>query len=183
MTPKVDSGLLKELEWSVSFDGLIDETGRDPRFSDEIVLGVRKAVFESGDFSLALAPSIALHSREAKGARGGLSAIGVYAFGSNTLIGNLTWIGATDPAEGDPSQQLDWAGGVARSFGRTALFAEALYEDPAGLGNTLSLMQGLSFAVRPNVVLDFALQQSGVNGEAHLGTQFGLTVNLGRFGM
>ena len=180
-TPDVDAGLLRELEWSVGFDGLINETGRNLRFSDSVVLGVRKAVYEGGGFALAVAPAVTLLTRDADGVRVGATTIGVYQFGANALIGNLTWSGATDPSEGNPSRKIDWMGGAAHSFGRASLFVEALYEDPAGLGNTLSLMQGVSFAARPNVVLDFALLQSGVNGATDIGALFGLTVNLGRW--
>lgn len=108
-------------------------------------------------------------------------AIAVQRVGNYSIIGNLAWSAASNPSEGNPAHQVDWIAGVAKSFGKASLFAEALYEDPSGAGGVTSMMQGVAAAVRPNFVIDFALQQSAVNQQTQVGALVGMTVNLGHW--
>lgn len=179
-TPEFESGPFRELEWSVSFDGVVDESGLAPRFGDTLSVAGRKALFDRGGFSFAAAPFLTVFRRGEDGVRAGATAIGVYQLGRNAFIANLSISAASDKSATNPARRVDYIAGAARSYGRASLFAEVLIEDPSAGSAAVALMQGVSFALRPDLVFDFAFQQSDVESDASLGAHFGLTVNLGR---
>ena len=178
------------MEFSVGFDSISSvEMGseRDTRFGDRIGFAIRRALYKSGGFSFGVAPQAVFFLRDEDGARLGASAIAVYSFGPNSLVTNLVWSAATDASENNPSRQTSLIAGYSRTLGsgprssRAAAFAEYLQEFPTGQPSRVSLLQGISYRLRPDLVLDFSLQQSGL-----LATPFdlvfaaGLTYNLGR---
>ena len=191
-TPDMQSGLLRETELSIGFDALtsMSEDGRRiHQFGEQLTLAVRRALHRGEHFSFALAPRATFFLRGEKGARVGAKAIGMWSYGLNTAVANLTYTGATSPSDNNSAHQTDIALGYSRTLGesgvanRFALFAEYQHEFPSGRDNTVSLMQGITFRARPDLVLDFAVQQSGVAaGPLEVQILGGLTVNLGGFG-
>ena len=189
-TPDAPQGVMSGMEFSVGFDSISRvEMGseRDTRFGDRIGFAIRRALYKSGGFSFGVAPQAVFFLRDEDGARLGASAIAVYSFGPNSLVTNLVWSAATDASENNPSRQTSLIAGYSRTLGsgprssRAAAFAEYLQEFPTGQPSRVSLLQGISYRLRPDLVLDFSLQQSGL-----LATPFdlvfaaGLTYNLGR---
>ena len=185
LTPDLDGGPLANLEWSLSFDSLVREssgTGRHTAsFGDRVTLAGRRPIYGRNGLALAVAPQVTFFRRGTDGVRAGALAIAVQQLGKYSLVGNLAWTAATQASDGNPAHQLDWAAGLSRSLGRASLFAEALLEDPSGAGGTVSLMQGVVVSLRPDLVLDFAVQQSAVNGETDIGALIGMTLNFGRW--
>ena len=185
LTPDLHGSPLAGMEWSLSFDSLVRETagvgGRTASFGDRVTLASRRPVYDRGGLALAVAPQVTFFRRGADGVRAGALAIAVHEFGECSLVGNLAWTAATRASDTNPAHQLDWAVGLGRSFGRASLFAEALLADPSGAGATVSLMQGVAVTLRPDLVLDFAFQQSAVNSETDVGALIGMTLNLGRW--
>ena len=170
-------------EFSVGFDGLSRENGRT-RFGDRIGLGVRRALIRREKFSFAVAPQAVFLLRGGDGARLGATAIAAYELERNAIIANFAWSTATDSSPANPAQQYDVILGYGRGFGRASVFAEYLQEFPNGGESRVSLMQGVSYRLRPSFVVDFAVQQSGVSdGDLDVGLLAGFTVNLGSVGL
>jgi hypothetical protein len=190
-TPAVSEGLFSGMEFSVGFDSISSfEIGnsRDTRFGDRIGFAARRSLYENGGFSFGLAPQAVFFLRDEEGARLGGSAIAVYSFGRNALVTNLIWTAATDSSENNPARQTSIIAGYSRTLGdgprssRAAAFAEFLQEFPSGQPSRVSLLQGVSYRLRPDLVLDFALQQNGLAATPFdLVFATGLTYNLGRF--
>ena len=191
-TPDVQGALLRETEFSLGFDALtsMSESGRRlHQFGDQLTFAVRRALHRGEHFSFALAPRATFFLRGEKGARLGAKAIGAWSYGLNAVVANLTYTGATSASDNNSAHQTDIALGYSRTLGESGLpnrfsaFAEYQHEIPSGRTNTVSLIQGVAFRARPDLVLDFAVQQSNL-GTGPVEVQFlgGLTVNLGGFG-
>ena len=188
-TPDV-AGLFSQTELGVGFD-LVSSVSiagnRETRLGDSLSFSVRRAVYEGGSFSVALAPLASFFLREKEGVRLGATGIAVYSWGLNSLVGNLTWTGATRPSTENPSGQVDVSFDYVRSLGsrcvweRLAIFAGALYENPTGHSVSVSLAQGMSYKLRPHWVLDLAVVERGLAfGPSEWEILGGATVNLGR---
>ena len=182
-TPDV-SGLFHRTEIAVSFDALssVSTRGdRDTRFGDTLTVAVRRALYESDGFSFALAPVATFFLRGEDGARLGGAAIAAYGRGANSIVVNLGLTGATSSSVSNPSVQLDFATDFSRSLSeRFTIFAGALLETASESAGAFSLDQGLTFRVRPDVVLDIAVVERGLaDGPSALELLLGLTVNLG----
>ena len=190
-TPDVENVLLRETEFSLGFDAystLSADGRRRHQFGDRLAFNLRRALHRGEHFSFALAPRATFFLRDEKGARLGATAIGAWSYGLNTVVANLTFTGATSPSDNNSQRQTDIALGYSRTLGESGLanrfgvFAEYQHEFPSGRANPVSLMQGITFRARPDLVLDFAVQQSGVaDGPLEVQLLGGLTVNLGGF--
>jgi len=190
LTPDTTNRVLRHTEFSVAFDSVtsVSSNGsRTTRFGDRIGFAIRRCLYSSESFAFAIAPQSVFFLRDEQGARLGGAAIATYQFGLNGLVANFVWSAATKPSETNPSRVYDVIAGYGRTLGqdgplsRLSVFAECLQEFASETPNATSLIQGVSYRVRPNVVLDFAVQQSGL-AAGPLDIQFhgGLTVNLGR---
>ena len=183
-------GVMSGMEFSVGFDSIsrVDMgSDRDTRFGDRIGFAIRRTLYESGGFSFGVAPQAVLFLRDEEGARLGASAIAVYSFGPNSLVANLVWSVATDASENNPSRQSSVIAGYSRTLGsgprssRAAAFAQYLQEFPTGQPSQVSLIQGISYRLRPDLVLDFSVQQNGLAATPFdLIFATGLTYNLGQ---
>lgn len=189
-TPDVPQGLLRGMEFSVGFDSISSlEMGsnRDTRFGDRVGFAVRRALYQGDSFSFGIAPQAVFFLRDEEGARLGASAIAVYSFGLNSLVANLVWSAATDSSENNPARQTSVIAGYSRTLGsgpqasRVAAFFEYLQEFPTDQPSRVSLIQGISYRLRPDLVLDFAVQQNGLAATPFdFAVATGLTYNLGR---
>ena len=189
-TPDAAEGVFKGMEFSVGFDSISSvEIGndRDTRFGDRIGFAVRRALYQRGGFSFAVAPQAVFFLRGEDGARLGGSAIAVYSFGKNSLVANLLWSAATDASESNPRHQTGVIAGYSRTLGsgprwsRASAFAEYLQEFPTDEPSRVSLIQGITYRVRPDLVLDFSVQQNGLAATPFdLIVATGLTYNFGR---
>ncbi len=189
-TPDVGGGLLHRTEFSFSFDAVnsvAGPSGRQTEFGQTLSFVVRRPVYLGKAFSLAVAPRSIFFLRDEKGARVGARLLAAYSFGLNSLVANLTWTTATSPSPVNPAQQYD----VALDYGirlgesgwrnRTSLFAGILTEKPKYRDAAVTLGQGVSYRLRPNYVLDFAIRERGLAaGSRGYEALAGLTVNLGR---
>ena len=87
---------------------------------------------------------------------------------------------ATESSPDNPAQQSDAILGYARSFGEASVFVEYLHEFSAMVESRASVMQRVSYRLGPELVVDFAVQQSGLSdGDVDVGFLMGVTVNLG----
>jgi hypothetical protein len=189
-TPDVGQGALHGMEFSVGFDSISSlevGRGRDTRFGDRIGFAVRRAVFESGGFSVALKPQAVVFLREEDGARLGASAIAAYSFGPNSLVTNVVWTAATDSSPNNPARQTDFIAGYSRTLGsrprssRAAAILEYLQEFPAEQESRVSLVQGVTYRLRPDLVLDVFILESGLAASPFdLTFGAGFTYNFGR---
>ena len=189
-TPDAPQSVMSGMEFSVGFDSISSvEIGsnRDTRFGDRIGFAIRRALYESGGFSFGVAPQAVFFLRDEAGARLGASAIAVYSFEPNSLVTNVVWSAATDASENNPSRQTSVIAGYSRTLGsgprssRAAAFAEYLQEFPTGQPSRVSLLQGISYRLRADLVLDFAVEQNGLAATPFdLVFATGLTYNLGR---
>jgi hypothetical protein len=188
-TPPAANGLFQGMEFSLGFDTVerLGERGRErTRFGQTLDLMIRRRVWSSGGLSFAIAPRAEFFVRDGSGAKLGGKAIAVYGFGLNSLVVNVTGLAATAPSRVDPDWQVDLAYGYGRSLGHAGLASrfsvafEAQHELPTGQDAALSLLQSISFRVRPNLVFDIALQQDGLQaGEFQFILAGGVTYNFG----
>lgn len=160
-TPEFQSILLRNTEFSISFDSISNAligNKRVTKFGDRLV--VRRQIFQKKSFSFALAPKAAFFVRANSGARLGMIGLAAYSFGQNSVVANLTWTSATRPSPTNSAQKYDIAVDVARTLGRSAIskrfdiFTGVLCEKSPKQQSAVSLGQGLSFRLRSNLVLD-----------------------------
>ncbi len=185
------AGLLRETEFSLAFEAVtsISLAGeRRTEFGDRLTFALRRPVYRGEQFSLAVAPQATFFVRDGKGARLGATLLGAYSFGRNTAVANFTWTSATSSSATNAAQQYDLAFDLARTLGasgalsRVGVFAGALVENPSNQKAAVSLGQGITYRVRPNWVVDFAVRELGLaEGRADYQILAGLTVNLGRW--
>ena len=190
VTPGVASGPLNGTEFSVGFDALTSTRmggNRTTRFGDRMGFALRRAVYQGENFSLALAPQALFFLRDENGARLGAAVIAVYSSGLNSVVGNFIWSAATSASASNPARQYAWIAGYSRTLGhqdtlsRLSVFGEYLQESPSDASDSVSLIQGLSYRVRPDVVIDVAVQEFGLAlGLSEVQFVAGLTINLGR---
>lgn len=105
-TPDV-AGLLREAKLSLAFEAVtsISLAGvRRTEFGDRLTFALRRPVYRGERFSLAVAPQATFFVRDGKGARLGATLLGVYSFGRNTAIANLTWTSATSSSATNAAQ-------------------------------------------------------------------------------
>ncbi len=188
-TPDV-RGLFRQAEFSLSFDAvrsIATPPGRDTNFSDTLSLLVRKPVFQGRAVSFAVAPRAIFFLRGDRGARLGARALAACSAGPHSVAANFTWTSATAPSPSNPAQQYDFAFDYSRSLGdagwrsRTGFFAGLLTAKPRRRPAAVSLGQGITYRVRPNWVVDFAVRQHGLAaGPRRYELLTGLTYNLGR---
>ena len=189
-TPDV-AGLLREAEFSLAFEAAtsVSLAGvRRTEFGDRLTFVLRRPVYRGERFSLAVAPQATFFVRDGKGARLGATLLAAYGFGRNTAVANFTWTSATSSSPTNAAQQYDVAFDLARTLGasgalsRLSVFGGALVENPSNQSAAVSLGQGITYRVRPNWVLDFAVRELGLaEGRADYQILAGLTVNLGRW--
>lgn len=188
-TPDVTGGVFRHAEFSLGFDSLTSTAtagGRDTNFGQTLSFVVRRPIYVGKAFSLAVAPRGIFYLRGDRGARVGARMLAAYGWGRSSVVGNFTWTSATSPSPTNPAQQYDVAFTYGLSLGesgwreRTALFAGFQVEKPKHFDSALSFDQGLSYRIRPNYVVDFAIQQRGIAAGARgYELLFGLTANLG----
>ena len=196
-TPDVGAGVFRGAEFSVSFDALQrDSSGAETesRFGDSLLLAVRRPVWEGNSFSVAVAPLAQFYLRGQQGARLGLLGIVAYSSGLEALVANFTWTSATSSSTSatsssptNPAHKYDFAldyghtMGPAGTASRVGVFAGILIERPTQADTSVSMSQGITYRMRPNLVWDLALVENGL-AAGPLGYQVlaGLTVNLGR---
>ena len=189
-TPDVSAGVFRAAEFSVSFDALQhDSSGADTesRFGDFVLLAVRRPVWEGDSFSVAVAPLAQFYLWGQKGARLGLLGILAYSSGLEALVANFTWTSATSSSPTNPAHKYDFALDYGHTLGpagtasRVGVFAGILTERPTHADTLVSMSQGITYRMRPNLVWDLAIVENGL-AAGPLGYQVvaGLTVNLGR---
>jgi hypothetical protein len=173
-------------ELSVSFDAVASD-GTSTEFGDRISVLARRSFEIDGPWSLGVAPRATFLLRGDSGARLGAIAVAAYASGLDAVVGNVTFDAATDSSETNPATQWDFALDYYRTFGRSArlsrftAFAGVLHQRPQDEASTVSLMQGVLVRVRPELVLDVAVQEDGIEeGPVRWKALFGLTYNFGR---
>ncbi len=190
-TPDV-SGVFHRAEFSMSFDTLQrDSSGAETesRFGDSVLLAIRRPVWEGDSISVAVAPLAQFFIRDLEGARLGLLGIVAYSSGLNGVVGNLTWTSATSSSSANPAHKYDFAVDYARTLGfsgtasRLGVFAGVWIEKPTRTDTSVSMSQGITYRIRPNLVWDVAIVENGLAaGPARYQVLAGLTVNLGRLG-
>jgi len=177
-------GFLKRTELSVAYDS-IDVQGSDPRFGEKLTVGLRTRFLDpaSGP-SVAFAPEVGIGLREGVSDTLGALLIADRSFGRHGIVGNLKLEAPIDQPEGAPSHTFTWILGYSLVFGqdgRFGAFAEVLQDLPQGQGDTVSFIQGVSFAVHPYFVIDLAVQQTGVGSDSTTWEVLGgLTRNFGK---
>jgi hypothetical protein len=186
-TPDVGGGILHQAEFSLSFDALERNfSGPDTpnRFGRSLLLIVRRPIWAGDRFSLAIAPQALFFLREIDGARVGLTGLVAFSDGPNTVVTNLTWTVATDASTTNPTRKYDVALDYGRALGtsgRFAVFAGVLTEKPSSSAVVVSMSQGLTYRMRPNLVWDVAIAEEGFGaGPSGYKILGGVTVNVGR---
>lgn len=178
------------MEFSLNFDAISsesEEADRVTHFSDRLGLVIRRPVYLGESFSLAVAPRATFFLRGDRGARLGLTALAAYEFGLNSVVANVTWTSATSPSSTNPAQRYDVAFDFIRqmrasgTLSHLSVFGGLLAANPTHQAASVSLGQGLSYRVRPNVVFDVAVREFGLAaGRRDYRVVAGFTVNLGR---
>jgi len=189
-TPDVRRGLLHRAEFSLGFDAVSSAAtpgGRQTGFGQTLSLIIRRPVYVGKSFSLAVAPRSIFFLRDGRGARVGARLLAAYNFGLNAVIANFTWTSATSSLATNPAQQYDVAFDYGIRLGesgwrqRTSLFAGFLTEKPKHHETSVTFGQGISYRLRPNYVLDFAVRERGLAaGPRGYELLAGFTANLGR---
>lgn len=191
-TPDVQAWILRGTEFSVNFDAIKvrERQDFDETSAFEVTdISVRRTFYQQGGFALAVKPELLFtHGGPVRDDRLGLRLIGTYSFGLNTILGNVVWNAALRSSSRSARQQWDWIGGYTRTLAgkgvgnRFDLFAEFRYQAPRGSENSFDLIQGVHFWARPDLVLDFAVQQEGLGTRSGVDVRFlgGITVNVGR---
>ncbi|MFY9224162.1 MAG: hypothetical protein WAQ98_15940 [Blastocatellia bacterium] len=189
-TPPATKGLFHKTEFSVSFDtiaGIESNNKRTTKTGNLISFAIRRPVFEIKNFSIAFAPQASFFLRDQKGARLGATVFTAYAFGLNSVVTNLTFSNATSSSASNPAQKYDLAIDVGRTLGnsgaksKTSIFTGILIEKAKKQDSIVSLLQGINYRVKPNLVLDLSLRQVGFRtGNIDYQLLTGLTVNFGR---
>jgi len=188
-TPPVQSGLFHQLEFSLQFDALerillLDDAAH--KFGQTLDFVLRRPVYAGDNFSFALAPRAEFFLRDGSGANLGGAAIGSYLFGLNSLNFTVTGKAATAPSRVAPPWGVDVAYGYARTLGesgvagRLALAIEAQHELPSGSPNRTSLLQSVTYSIRPNLAFDIGVEQHGLQaGNFQWIFRSGFTYNFG----
>ncbi len=189
-TPDVGAGVFRRAEFSLSFDALQRESSgaeTESRFGDSLLLAVRRPVWEGDSFSVAVAPLVQFFIREGKGARLGVLGIVAYSSGLEGVVANFTWTSATSSSPTNPAHKYDLALDYGHTMGpvglasRVGIFAGVLIEKPSIAETSVSMSQGITYRMRPNLVWDVAIVENGLAaGQAGYQVLAGLTVNLGR---
>ena len=189
-TPNVQNPFLYRTEFSLGFDTITSQFAEivpgKTQFGDMISLAIRHVAYQDDSFSFAVVPLASFFFRDNKGARLGLAGLATYSFGLNSIIGNVVFSGATSPSPDNTSSQLDTIIGYGRSLkaigilSRVSAFAEFLHQAVGDESDYVSLLQGISYRIRPEWVIDFAVQQDGVlTGLLEVQFLVGFTLNLG----
>jgi len=117
----------------------------------------------------------------------GAKAIAVYGFGLNSLVLNVLGKGATAPSDDNPDWVAEVVLGYGRAFGSSGTASRFVFAFEAengfskGQDATLSLLQGVSYRARPNLVFDLEVEQRGLrSGDFVFVVAGGLTYNIGR---
>lgn len=189
-TPDVANRFFRTGEFSASFDAVTVHSaqGRShTRFGDRIVMRWRRPFFSRGGFSAAVAPHVTALLRDASGARFGATGILAYSAGRSAAVFNAAIGRATSASPGNPSKSgallADFVHTIADSgaWSKVSVFAGVQSEHATGSRNVVSLGQGVSWRVRPNLVFDAALRETRLNlPQNDIQILFGLTLNLGR---
>lgn len=185
-------GAFTNSEFRLAFDA-IDFTNANGqtvrRFGDRLVLGYRQRLYRRGRFSFALSPRLAALLRGNRGIRAGLAGIVAQEFGRNTLVVNLAGSGATRPGPNNPQRFVEFDTDLSRPLGRTGVrsrlgvFAGAHADKGKDRKALYALGQGITYRLRPGIVLDTAVRQVGLgSGKVDHQLLFGMTANLGRLG-
>ncbi len=192
-TPEAGRGLFHQTEFSLSFDAVTslenssNGNRRITQFGDYLSFVARRPVYQGKQFSLAVAPRAIFFLRGNRGARLGVRGLAAYSFGQNSVVFNATWTSATSSSLANPPQQYDLAADYARTLGssgfksKLAVFGGVSYENPSNQPAAISLGQGVSYRVRPNLVFDIAVRQTGLAaGPRDYQILTGFTINAGR---
>ena len=189
-TPPAERGLFHRMEFSLGFDSLervVVEGEGKIKFGESLDLMVRRRVWSGQGLSLAVAPKMEFFLRGKSGALIGGKGIAVYGFGLNSLVVNVSGMGATSPSDSNPGWVAEIAAGYGRALSdhgtasRFSVAFEVLNGFSKGQESVLSLLQGLSYRPRPDLVFDLAVEQRGLrSGKFEMVLQGGLTYNIGR---
>lgn len=177
-------GLLKRTELSVAYDS-IDVQGGDTRFGEKLTLGLRTRFVDPGSGpGIAFAPEVGIGLPDGVSDTLGALLIVDRSFGRHGIVGNIKLEAPLDPPEDASSHAFNWILGYSVVFGRDGrfgAFAEIQQDLPQGQENTVALIQGLTYAVRPHFMIDLAVQQTGVgSGSTTWEVLGGLTKNFGK---
>jgi len=129
---------------------------------------IRRPIFEVKNFSVAFAPQASFFLRDEKGARLGATVFTAYSFGLNAVVTNFTFSNATSSSASNPAQKYELAIDVSRTLGnsgarsKTGIFSGILIEKARKQDSVVSLLQGINYRVKPNLVLDIAFRQVGL---------------------
>jgi hypothetical protein len=188
-TPPSETGLFHGTEFSLSFDTverMVQGNSGAYKFGQTLDFAIRRPVYVGKHFSFALAPRAEFFLRDGSGANVGGVTIAAYAFGLNSLTVNLTGMAASAPSRVDPPWEVDTAYGYGRSFGesgltsRFSLAIEAQHEVPNGSPNKTSLLQSVSYSIRPNLAFDIGVEQHGLQaGDFQWVFRGGFAYNIG----
>ena len=189
-TPDTNLAVFRQTEFSVGFDALtrITTDGRSlTQFGDRIGFAFRRPLYQGENLSMALAPLGLIYLRGSKGGRLGLLMIGTLHGGQHAVVLNVAWSSATSPSKDNPRHLVDFMGDYTYSlaesgfWSRWTVYAGYLLEKASGVESLFSLEQGLTFRLRPELVLDVGIvEQAVIGGKYETLLLVGFTYNFGR---
>jgi len=189
-TPDASKGFFEQGEFSVGFDSVsvVSAGGRRvTQFGDRLAFGYRRPVYRGGSLSFAVAPQGTVFVRGDSGGRLGLVGLMAQEAGQNSVAVNVSWSAALGASPANPANVIALASDFARqiaatgAWNRLSVFAGVLYENASGSDGDVALGQGVACRVRPNIVLDVAVRQTGLaTGSYDHQILAGVTVNLGK---
>ena len=169
--------LLRDLEFALigGFQSTEnDEKHRSWKMADATTLQLRRPVYDRETVRLGLAPRVTI----ADGERPvfGLGLLGSFTKGPHGLTVNVNGSRGTDWAE---EILADYAYSIGSSG--VSLFAGFAYQPISGVKESLSLGEGVSYRVRPDLQIDVALRQQGVDGSGSNAILVSVAKNFGCF--
>jgi len=188
-TPPAEGGFFHQMEFSLGFNSLervVAGGESQVKFGESLDFVVRRPVWSGNGLSFAVAPELGVFLRENPGVLIGGKAIAVYGFGLNSLVINVSGLGATSPSDSNPGWVSEIAAGYGRALDDSGIASrfsaafEMLNAFSQSQDAALSLLQALNYGARPGVVLDFAVEQRGLrSGDFEMVLTGGITYNLG----
>ena len=188
-TPDITSGILRNTELSVSFESLESDFGKPETktgFGDALLFTMRRPVWSRDSFSVAVAPLAEFVLGDTNGIRLGLLGVTSYSSGLDSVVANFSFL-SSPLFSANKGQEYDFAidyshtMGLAGTASRIGVFVGILIEKSKQMGKSISMSEGITYRMRPNLILDVAIVENGLaGGTAGYEVLAGLTVNLGR---
>lgn len=154
-------------EFSAGVDtvaSVFDDNGdRATHLSDHLNLAVTTAFRPTGNFSWAVAPTVAILLRGDEGLRLGGALLARYDRGVNTFSAAASWSGATVSSPTNPSGLFDITSGYGRKFGRLTPYANVQLERGTGLPSQYSLFEGVEWQCTQRLSFDVGGQHYALN--------------------